>query len=367
MGERSGSICAKLFLYIWNKNYFAQMKCLIKYIAFLFLLTSCNKKQDYFRFTGHTMGTYYAITVNCKDCTSLKDDIEKVLHEFNQSVSTYIPSSIIGRFNKSSYGVSVNPHRDTVFLSVLQKGLELKSTTEGALNVFIMPLVNYWGFGFEKRNDFNAADSIKVRHLLSLVRDANVRYVQGDDSVKIVKNHPEVQMDFSSIAKGYGIDVIAAFLDNKGIENYLIDIGGEARAKGINSHGKIWTIGINTPQEKAGISDIELVIKLDGKSIATSGNYRNYYLKKGRKYAHIIDPVSGFPALSNLLSASVIYDDCMTADGIATALMVMGLERAKEFLSAKTYPACLIYDEDGDESLEKMYFNGFDSTLVQGR
>jgi len=167
------------------------------------------------------------------------------------------------------------------------------------------------------------------------------------------------------LAKGYGIDVLAGYFDEINVENYLIDIGGEARARGINANGTPWSLAINKPKEDAPANDLEIILQLKNKSIATSGNYRIYYESGGRKFAHIIDPKSGFSALTNLLSASIIADDCMTADGLATVMMVKGLEGAKDFLSKNNYPACLIYDADGDDDLEKYYANGFREMVVK--
>jgi thiamine biosynthesis lipoprotein len=310
------------------------------------------------------MGTYYAITYEGNDPIGTKNAVEKILVDFNNSVSTYIDTSTIAQLNKSEKGI-VLPDQDVFFMPVFEKASEFYTLTDGDLNTSIAPLVNYWGFGYKGKDQITVVDSMAVDSLLSIVNQSIFKILKEEDQLFISKSIPNAEVDFSSLAKGYGIDVLAAFFDKESVDNYLIDIGGEARAKGKNNAGLAWTLAINKPKEDAAMNDLEIVMQLDNMSIATSGNYRIYYENGGRKFAHIINPRTGFSSLTNLLSVSIVAEDCMTADGLATAMMVKGLEGAKAFLEKNKYAACLIYDADGDDLLEKYYANGFEEMVVK--
>ncbi|MEE9437880.1 MAG: FAD:protein FMN transferase [Saprospiraceae bacterium] len=341
------------------------MKNYIFLAGFLIVIigTSCKKPQGYLRLTGHTMGTYYAITYLGDAPEETRNDIETILKEFNQSVSTYIPTSTISKLNKSRKGIKINTAKDKYFISILQKSNEIYNLTEGDFNTSVMPLVNYWGFGYKDKIEVSSVDSIHVDSLLQIVKASKFTCSQKGEFATINKSTPLAEIDFSSLAKGKGIDVIATYFDTKNVQNYLIDIGGEARAKGVNNTNNPWRLAISKPKDNAAVNDIELALNLNNMSIATSGNYRIFYISEGKKHAHIINPKTGYPALSNLLSVSILAPDCMTADALATAMMVKGLEEAKSFLIKNSYPACLIYDADGDTELEKFYINGFEDLL----
>lgn len=327
---------------------------------------SCAPPQKYHKIVGETMGTYYAITYKGSDPSGTKKAIEGLLLAFNNSLSTYIKESTISQLNNSENGIII-PLNDSYFLPVFKKSNSLHLLTNGALNTAVAPLVNYWGFGYKGRDQITSVDSLAVDSLLSIVNQSIFKIENRNGENFLSKSNPNAALDFSSLAKGYGIDVIGHYFYLVGVENFLIDIGGEARAKGKNKVGRPWSLAINKPKDDAPVDDLEIILQLDDKSLATSGNYRIYYENGGRKFAHILNPKTGYSALTNLLSASIIADDCMTADGLATAMMVMGLEDAKQFLADNNYPACLIYDADGDDDLEKYYANGFKEMVVKER
>lgn len=312
------------------------------------------------------MGTYYVVTYEGLHPERTRQEIEQLLIDFNNSVSTYIKESTISQLNSSKTGIDL-PSDDLYFKPVHERAKELYKLTGGSLNTSVAPLVNYWGFGYKGKDEITKVDSIAVDSILNIVNRSTFEIVEKEGKEHVLKSIPNAEIDFSSLAKGYGIDVLAEYLEAKDVVNYLIDIGGEARAKGNNSSGNTWTLAINKPKDNAPVDDLEIILMLDNKSMATSGNYRIFYENGGRKFAHILNPTTGYSALSNLLSASVIADDCMTADGLATAMMVKGLEGAKEFLESNKYPACLIYDADGDDDLEKYYANGFKEMVVKER
>lgn len=352
------------------KNFIALKNSSIKSFFIISIVTtfffSCTNPVKYHRFGGETMGTYYAITYEGVHPVETKIAVEEILVDFNNSVSTYIEESTISRLNKSESGIYLPPD-DPYFKPVFSKSERLFEITDGDLNTSIAPLVNYWGFGYKGKNQISKIDSIAVDSILAIVENSSFEIISKNDKDYISKSIPKAEIDFSSLAKGYGIDVISSYLENNGISNYLIDIGGEARAKGVNRNGDSWRLAINKPKDDSPTDDMEIVLELKNKSLATSGNYRIYYENGGRKFAHILNPKTGYSALSNLLSASVIADDCMTADGLATALMVKGLEKSIAFLNENNYQACLIYDADGDDDLEKYYANGFEKNVTKER
>lgn len=288
---------------------------------------------------GNTMGTTYSIKYLEPEGISYQEAIDSILKEFNYSLSTYIPSSEISRFNEGT----ILRYESPFFYPVLKRSKEIYETTDGAFDPTVGPLVNAWGFG---PNESKAPDSAKVDSLLQLVNYDSIFF----DSISACKLMKGIELDFSAIAKGYGVDVVADYLQSQGVENMMVEIGGEIYCSGKNENGAIWLIGIDNPEAENGANKIRATVKLNDMALATSGNYRNYYEKDGVKYAHTISPRTGYPVRHSLLSASVFAEDCMTADAYATAFMVMGIKKAKRILQKeKELEAYLIYhDENGN-------------------
>ncbi len=267
---------------------------------------------------GRTMGTTYSVKYLDEEERNFQPKIDSLLEAFNLSLSTYIPESEISRFNREA----LLKYESTFFYPVLQRSKEIYEKTGGAFDPTVGPLVNAWGFGPEGRQDPSAAtiDSLK-----QLVNYDSIFF----DTVAVCKMMKGMKLDFSAIAKGYGVDVVAGYLLEQGIENLFVEIGGEVYAHGINDRGNPWVVGVNYPT-----TDIEkqqtamAIFPVINQAVATSGNYRNYYEKDGVKYSHTISPTTGYPVTHSLLSASVIAPDCMTADAYATAFMVLGTEEA---------------------------------------
>ena len=233
---------------------------------------------------------------------------------------------------------------DEYFSDVFNKSIEVSEKTKGVFDVTVAPIINAYGFGFTKKEKVN---NILIDSLLKFIGYKKVRLVGR----KLVKEIPQVMLDFNAIAQGYTVDVLASFLESKGISNYMVEVGGELRAKGKKLNDSSWTVGIEQPNEiLTDGASLFAIIKIKDKSLATSGNYKKFYVEEGKKYAHIIDPFTGYPAKNNLLSATVIAENCMTADAYATAFMVMGLEKSKQFLSENkdlNLEVFFIYDENG--------------------
>lgn len=266
---------------------------------------------------GMVFGTLYKITYQSK--TDLHTEIEEELKKVDFSLSPFNKASVITKINENS-----SDSVDQMFAEVFKLSKEISAKTHGAFDITVAPLVNAWGFGFK-----NAAnvDSLTIDSLLSFVGIDKIDLVNG----KIIKKDPRVILDCSSVAKGYGVDCVARLLDSKGIKNYMVDIGGEVVVKGQNPQMNNWRIGINKPVDDSLSVNQELhtVVTVTNVGIATSGNYRNFYYKDGKKYAHTINPHTGYPIQHNILSATVIAKDCATADAYATAFMVLGLDSAK--------------------------------------
>lgn len=310
------------------------------FIPFFLNLTSCS--APYFHFLeGETMGTFYHIKYQASEKDIFAKEIDSLLLTINNSLSTYIPKSTIARFNALDKGVESDPYFEEVFLAAK----EVFKKSGGAFDPTVMPLVNAWGFGFK---DMANIDSMLIDSLKKFVAFDQVSLKNGYVSKKI----PGIMLDFSAIAKGYGVDVVAKFLESKGVKNYMVEIGGEVRLKGNNPKRKKWTVGLEVPEEHLSAQqDYKVIINATNISIATSGNYRNFYYKDGIKYAHTIDPKSGYPIFNDMLSATVLHPDCMIADAYATAFMVLGKEKSLEIV--KKNPELMVYfvykNEKGEE------------------
>lgn len=326
-------------------------------IAAALLLQSCGETQNksqiptaenYITYDGTAEGTFFHIVYSSNEL--LNEQISNTLIDFEKSLSTYDPESIISKINKNDS--TVVP--DEYFLKFFERSVEVSEATDGAFDITVMPLVNAWGFGFEQKGKITEAliDSLREYTGYKKVRIENN---------KIIKEDPRIMLDGSAIAKGYSVDVICDLLDNQKIENYLVEIGGEVRTKGQNAQGNDWSIGIDKPMDDPSAENRELqaVVSLSGKAVATSGNYRNFYYIDGVKYAHTIDPFTGYPVQHRMLSVSVLADDCISADAFATAFMVMGIEKSKKVIeSNKSLEAYFIYSEN-DGKIETFASEGF--------
>jgi thiamine biosynthesis lipoprotein len=284
---------------------------------------------------GNTMGTTYNITYLDPSERDFQVSIDSLLVVFNQSLSTYVPDSELSKFNQGDTLFFGLPY----FLPVLQSSKAVYEITGGAFDPTVGPLVNLWGFG---PTGPQLKDSVNIDEMLDLIGFNKITF----DSASVIKTKPGMYLDFSAIAKGYGVDVVAEFLQGKGIENLLVEIGGELVARGVNEKGELWKVGINRPEELGRADDLYSIVALDNKAMATSGNYRNYYESGGIKISHTINPATGRPVNHNLLSATVMAGDCMTADAYATAMMVMGTDKAIELQKTQNlFEIFLIYSD----------------------
>ena len=307
---------------------------LILVILYSFLFSCQSPSDKYIKNSGLVFGTYYQITYQSPGGEDLHSEVKSLLNRLDNSFSTYNSNSTVSKVNQNKLFES-----DTLFFNVFNRAQDISILINGAFDATVAPLVNAWGFGFKKKQNITQQriDSIKVFTGFDKVRLKNGR---------IIKSDTRLMLDFSAIAKGYSVDIVADFLREKGCNNYLVDIGGEVVAFGQNPSGLTWRVGINEPNdnEPLNASQLQSIVSLKNKAMATSGNYRNFYIENGKKFAHTINPQTGYPVNHNLLSATIVADDCMTADALATACMVIGTDSAQKLISGlDNVEAFLIY------------------------
>ncbi|MEX2597746.1 MAG: FAD:protein FMN transferase [Salibacteraceae bacterium] len=327
----------------------------------LFLL-SCNaelKKTTSEEFlqtvSGEAQGTTWRVVYYDLQERDLKPQIDSILRKIDESVSTYLPGSTIDLWNKSDSGAVI----DQLFLELLLKSRDIYNLTNGAFDPTVKPLVSYWGFGPERFQHPDKIDSATIDSLLNLVHfealellSKNKRSAIGEfenkniatnQTVFLRKPLAEMQLDFNAIGQGWSADKIAQFLNQKGLKLYFVEIGGEIVAGHPKPDGSLWRFGIDKPKDNNQDRELQAIVNLRNKGLATSGNYRKFYEKDGMKYAHTIDPKTGYPVQHNLLSATVVSRDAAKSDALATAFMVMGNDSTIRFLRDKPYLATYIY------------------------
>lgn len=305
---------------------------------------------------GYAQGTSYSIKYMVNDEIDYHNQIDSLFLVIDASLSTYLSSSLISRLNKGDNGLLLDTH----FVNVFNTSQQVSSRTKGLFDCTIAPLVNAWGFGVEAATD--EIDSINIQKIVNQIGYENLS-LQGDS---LLSNPKGMTIDFNALAQGYTVDVIASFLEQRNITDFMIEVGGEIRVSGLNSRGKNWIIGIDKPTKDIDQSDrFQLKLNLTNKSLATSGNYRKFYEKNNKIYSHTINPKTGFPVQHSLLSASVVADDCISADAYATAFMVMGVKETKAFLkSDTTLQAFLIYTNQ-DKQWETWSTEGFERMILR--
>lgn len=313
--------------------------------------------SQYIKLEGMVFHTFYHITYQGDD--DLHTQIKTLFNEFDGSLSMFNDTSIISRMNNNDTTVRANSY----FHHVFEKAQTISRITHGDFDITVAPLVNLWGFGFKN------SDTVTPKAVDSILQFVGYQSVNLDHEGRLHKQDPRTILDASSIAKGYMSDVVAQFLETQGIQNYMVEIGGEIALKGVNPRGKAWTVGISRPiADSLQIANTyQDYIHLTQGGLATSGNYRNFYDKGGKRYAHTINPHTGYPIQRDVLSATVIASDCMTADAFATSFMVMGSEKALQILSEQEgIEGYLILPSSTDSTqLEVVYSEGFASYLTE--
>ena len=315
-------------------------KPIILSILFIFSILKVNAQTEPIKFNGYAQGTTYAVTYYDSLNRDFKPEIEKILSDFNHSLSLWDSTSIICQVNRNVANVKL----DDFFITCFKKSQETSIATKGAFDATVQPLVSLWGFGLSKKG------KVTQQMVDSILKFVGYKKVELKDG-KIIKKDPRLKLDFNGIAQGYSVDVVSKFLASKGIDIYLVEVGGEVYGKNKKPNGKNWAVGIEKPIDNAETENpLKAIVKIENKGMTTAGNYRKFYIENGIKYAHTINPKTGYPAQNTLLSVTVLAEDAFTADAYDTGLMVMGLNESIKFLAAHPeLQAYLIYsDEKGD-------------------
>jgi thiamine biosynthesis lipoprotein len=327
---------------------------IIRLICVLFLgingVISCTKSPPKFTtLQGNAQGTTFRIVYQDSLSRDLSAEVQGIFKDIDQSMSLWVDNSIITKVNEGDKMVVL----DDAFIRVFNASQRISKTTDGAFDITVAPLVKAWGFSFKKDLPPPTGTQIDSLKLLIGYKQVNI------ENKKLIRQMGNISVDFNAIAQGYSVDAVAEFLESKDIENYMIEIGGEVRANGINSRNETWNIGIDKPIE-SGERKLQAVVSLKNKSLATSGSYRKFVERDGKKYSHTIDPKTGYPVTHNLLSASVLADNCTDADGYATACMVLGTEKSLELAQKVGFEVYLIFEnEKGGFEVRKS--NGFEA------
>jgi FAD:protein FMN transferase len=316
---------------------------------------SCAPVQQKVMFRGQAQGTYYAVTYFDAKGRDFQPQVDSILKAFDQSVSMWVPESIISRTNRGDSLVRA----DEWFSDIFNRSVDISKKTNGAFDFTIGPLVNAWGFGFKGKMKMDQAIVDSLRELV------DYRTVRLEDG-KIVKDKKNIKFDFNAIAQGYAVDVLGNFLASKGVKSYLIDIGGEVLGKGKKPDGQSWIVGVENPAtDSLAERSLNAKVRLEDKALATSGNYRKYYEENGIRYSHTIDPATGYPVRHSLLSVSVLAHDCATADGYATAFMVMGYEKAMKFLENQSGLEAYFIVDGGSGTYQTHATRGFEDLITE--
>lgn len=331
------------------------MKKIIAISVISILLFSCGENAEFYKIEGETQGTTYHIMYKGLH-PNLKNEVDSILYDFDMSLSTYEPNSIISQINQGKH-VELDKH----FKDMYYKAKEVTEKSDGAFDITVGPLINAYGFGYGESE--TVIDSTLIDSLLQYV---------GMDKIKIemnyiVKEDPHIQISGNAIAQGQSVDIVSDYFESKGINDYMVEIGGELKVKGLK-YGQKWRVGIDKPIEGNNIAgeDLQTILAITDKAMATSGNYRRFYIKDGKKYSHSINPKTGYPAYQNILSATILADDCMTADAYATACMVSGLDKSIEMIeNDPTLDAYFVYSDEDTGEMQVYYTKAVKDLIVK--
>jgi FAD:protein FMN transferase len=317
---------------------------LCPFLLFLLLLTGCSEQE--FLFSGKTMGTTYAVRVVARqEPDELGGKIDARLGRINAAMSTYRSASEISRFNRWSDPTEPFPISED-FMKIMVVARQLHGLTRGAWDGTIDPLVTLWGFG----RDPAVSDLPEEADIQERLKSVGFDKIAVTEDGALLKTDPDLSLDFASIAKGYGVDQVAELVAGEGFRDFLVEIGGEVFASGTTREGRPWTVGINRPESAAAADAVYLSLPLRDQAMATSGDYRIFFEKDGKRYAHILDPRTGWPVANGAVSVSIIADACTFADGLATAVMVMGAPAGMALIEelADVEGIVIVRGDDGD-------------------
>ncbi|GIU28618.1 FAD:protein FMN transferase [Shewanella sp. MBTL60-007] len=337
------------------------VKTLVNWLALIglaFFISGCSKQAEVISLSGNTMGTTYHIKVvpseTMPDAQLLQAEIDLALEKVNNQMSTYRPDSELSQFNQMTRRERMQVSADTA--TVIETGIELYKNTDGALDITLGPIVNLWGFGPDKR----PTQIPSQQQIDAAMERTGIDAIEIDGN-RISKQNPDIYVDLSSIAKGFGVDKIAALLDKYHPTGYLVEIGGEISLRGTKADGSLWRIAIEQPSDSG--TAVQQVISPKNMAMATSGDYRNYYEEDGQRFSHLIDPRTGYPINHRLASVTVLHEQSMIADGYATAMMVLGTKASLEL--AKREHLAIMLIEKQDDGFKVFYSEAFKPFVTQ--
>jgi thiamine biosynthesis lipoprotein len=346
----------------YKKNMVSGMKILIAYLL-LILVISCGKNQEIIVLHGQTMGTTYTIKIiphNDQTINQqiLQSEVDELLYKINMQMSTYIVDSEISKFNRSA--IHIKTPVSESFIEVFNLSMQVYSESAGAFDPTVMPAVNLWGFGSKgRKNKPPSMEQIKT-----LKNYVGLNKVEIIDKT-ISKKAAGTELDFSAIAKGFGVDAVAKLISENGFDNFMVEIGGEVVTKGTKHDGSFWLIGIERPSVEPNIErQYEAKISLSDIAVATSGDYRNFFISEDSLYSHAIDPVTCRPIVNGVASVTVLAPSCALADAMATAIMVLGEAKGLEWVESKSGIETMIIVRFADRFRITMS-SGFDSYLAK--
>ena len=330
------------------------MRRVLAFLLCLVFLVSCAKQPKKIVLQGLAQGSYYAITYFDEQNRNFQHEIDSIFHAVDMSVNLWVDSSVISKINRNEGALL-----DTIFIDNFRIAQEAAVLSDGYFDPTIAPIVAAWGFSYK------TGDSLTSQLIDSLKQLVDYRKIHIEDG-KVVKENPNMRLDFNAIAQGYTSDLIASFLDNRGIKNYLVDTGGEIMARGGKPNGKPWIVGIEKPAENWDSEQlVQTRVALRDKGLVTSGSTRKYIERDGKRYSHCIDPKTGYPVEHQLLSATVWADNSVWADALASICMVMGMEKSLELINNLDGVEAYYIYANGDNELETFATPGFAALIVQ--
>lgn len=334
------------------------------------LLIGCTSKETeqstdstWRQIQGQTQGTTYGVILDDPNKKIQKDDLDSILHDFDLALSTYIDNSVVSEINNGKQTIIIKDSHG-YFEWCYEKSQEVFENTQGAFDPSVFPLVKAWGFFGDSLIRPSRTELDSIITFVGFGKPLHDCLIH-DSRVAFTKSNPSFRMDFNAIAQGLSVDVIAKYLDANGIQDYYVEIGGEIVVKGKNNEAIDWRIGVDSPIQKGNSRTVENVVNISNKAIATSGNYRKFYVQDGVKYAHTINPKTGEPVQHSLLSATVIANSCAEADAYATAFMVIGVDEAMQFVQNHPELELELYllHDDSESGIERTMTKGFKKYL----
>ena len=334
-------------------------------LLMLAMVAGCDKppaaEHPMLEIHGRTMGTFYGVKVVGDfpgGQQALQTQVDSLLKHYNDEISTYDPNSSLSKFNQQQTTAPFPVSQDMA--DIVISAVRVGQRTQGVLDVTVGPLVNLWGFGPDRRPVKIPTDA-QITAARQRVGIQRLHVDVSADHAELRKDIPNMYVDLSTVGEGFGADKIADFLESRGVHNYLVEIAGASRSRGVNAKGEPWKLAIQKPTDE--LDEVQAIVKPDGRAISTSGSYRNYYELNGQRYSHIIDPATGKPITHRLVSATVITPTALEADGLDTALMVMGPEKAMAFAKQQHLAVYLVIKTD--KGFKAEYSEAFKPYLVQ--